>query len=149
MQQELHHDHEYEGTTFLPNVSNGLSIAPAPYSTRPQTSATPLRQTQIPLVLKFITHNSVQHMHTTHLRILQQNVLILFITVYVYPDCGTRTARATEPDDDTGAIRKQQPDALQQKDVTALLPCSRKPDEKQRCSPHLMAGSICTLRYWE
>ena len=34
------HDPEYECTTFLPNVRNGLSNDPAPYSTRPQTSAT-------------------------------------------------------------------------------------------------------------
>jgi hypothetical protein len=88
-------------------------------------------------------------MQTTNLSVLQQDVLILFVTVYVYPDCGTRTSRATEPDDNTGAIRKQQPDALQQKDVTAVLPWSRKTEEKQRCSPHLMAGIICKFKYWE
>jgi hypothetical protein len=63
-------------------------------------------------------------MKITNLSILQQNILILFVTVYVYPDCCSRTSRATEPDDNTGAIRKQQPDALQQKDITALLPWS-------------------------
>jgi hypothetical protein len=120
------YDPEYERTTFLPNVRNGLSNDPASYSTRSQTSSTLLREAKIPLVLKCIKHNLIQHMQTTNLSVLQQNVLILFVTVYVYPDCGARTSRATEPDDDTGAIRKQQPDALQQKDVTAILSWSRK-----------------------
>jgi hypothetical protein len=70
-------------------------------------------------------------MQTTNLSVLQQNVLILFVTVYIYPDCGARTSRATEPDDDTGAIHKQQSDALQQKDVTALLPQSTKTVENK------------------
>jgi len=46
------HDPEYEHTTFLPYVRNGLSNDPASYSTRPQTAATLLQQTKIPLVLK-------------------------------------------------------------------------------------------------
>jgi len=143
------HDPQYECTMFLRNVRNGLSTDPASYSTRPRTSATLVRHNKTPLALKCIKHNSVQHMQTTNLSVLQQNVLILFITVYIYPDCGARTSRATEPDDDTGPIRKQQPDALQQKDVTALLPWSTKTGEKQRCSPHLMAGIISKFIYWE
>jgi len=82
------HDPEYECTTFLPNVRNGLSTDPASYSTRPQTSATLVQHTKIPPELKCIKHTSVQHMQTTNLSVLQQNVLILFVTVYVYPDCG-------------------------------------------------------------
>jgi hypothetical protein len=72
----------------------------------------------------------------TNLSILKQNAFVLFVTVYIYPDCCSRTSCATEPDDDTGTIRKQQPDALQQKNDTALLPWSRKTQWKNKEEAH-------------
>jgi len=132
MQQELHH------MTLNMNAPRSFQMSGTdcpmtqhhiPQDHRPHQQ---LRESKMPLVLKCITHNSVQHMQTTNLSVLQQNVLILFITVYVYPDCGARTSRATEPDDNTGAVRKQQPDALQQNNVTALLSWSNGAEKQER-----------------